>query len=1300
MTKFSKKALCTVLVASHLSVFAAPKPVVLATTPLYTGGGSVHPNLVLDLSVEFPTVKAAYTNSNDYDKSVEYVGYFNPLKCYTNGGTKTFKDKNNNAINRVVSTSDLTNGYFAITQDADTTTHECPGVNSFSGNFMNWASSSSIDMLRLSLTGGDRIVDTTLQTILQRAYLYPGIYNSGNFTKKVVTASATMSAPSAVTPYNVTTLYILNCDNKIFFSDVSASGGCTTKRTYPNNTWSTDTQLDTSTDRVLGEFLVRVQVCDAAENLTRTDLCVKYPNGNFKPVGQMQRNPNTVRYGAFGYLMDNDQKRYGGVLRAPLKYVGAKQYKAADAFVESANDRPEWDTNSGVYFTNPENDASGNSGVINYLNKFGRTGTNGTYKTYDPVGELYYESIRYLQGRSVTTDATTGMTTAMKENFQVIDKWSDPIEASCQKNYVIVIGDANTWNDKYIPGNNRTDAYDTTRPADVADATWPDFNVVDQTNKVAVMESTSGYGNSAPVSGLSNIASADTGASGATFYMAGVAYWANTNNIRKDKPVRVKTYTIDVDEGGNGTMDASPRSVKPRKSAYYLAAKYGGFNDLNSDSNPFITFDADGKTTIKNNKEWSGTTTGNDPSNYFLASNPKKMMAAIDKIFAAIATGGGTLSGVGISSTSASDNPFVYEPGFNAEKWTGSLLKKSATSSTSSAIWDAGIILTGDAGKNIPPTKPANRKIYTSKVDANGSLSTVEFTYTLSNFSASNLLALNTNPHTTVVDNLANDRINYLRGERSLEQVKDAQTGNVTGIFRSRNGVLGDIVNSAPLYYGAPAQNISEVGYTAFYNNYASRQKAVYVGSNDGMLHAFNAVDGSELFGFIPNALLPKINQLTDPYYVHQAFVDGKMTVRDAYANGSWKTILASGMGAGAKGIFALDVTDPANFSSNGGAIWEFSDANDNDMGYVLNPPIIAKFQTGTNTNGQPIYGNFVIVSSGYNNYDSNVNATGDGALFVLSLDKKPGDPWALNSNYFKYKTAITTPTERNGLGTPTAITGGDGAVKYVYAGDLQGNLWRFDFSLGKITSAISPKSIFTAKIGSAPPQPITTQPRAIYAPGGGYIIYFGTGKYLELEDTDPTKYQVNSYYAILDTTYNVVPDRSVLEPRTATASGNGFVISGNSFVYGVTAGTKMGWYLDFYNSNVTGERSVTTSAIAGNNLFFNSLILSTDPCTGGTGRKYQLDTVTGLSDGVTGTLSTIGLMTSPIVININTSKSDRNAVGTRKVTTKISVRTAGTGGSDGSSDNSAAPDATSRAGRISWRELQNWQELRKEANK
>ncbi len=169
--------------------------VAISTVPLYGRSQNIHPNLMLSLSVEFPTTGTAYRGA--YNNAKTYLGYFNATKCYT---------------------YDDTNGWFAISGDATSDTHECSGK--FSGNFMNWAASSAIDEFRMAMTGGDRVVDTTTQTVLQRAVLRSDFFRNGSyFPVKTINANNNGSAPSAVTPFNWSTLYIASCGNHIFFAD-------------------------------------------------------------------------------------------------------------------------------------------------------------------------------------------------------------------------------------------------------------------------------------------------------------------------------------------------------------------------------------------------------------------------------------------------------------------------------------------------------------------------------------------------------------------------------------------------------------------------------------------------------------------------------------------------------------------------------------------------------------------------------------------------------------------------------------------------------------------------------------------------------------------------------------------------------------------------------------------------------------------------------------------------------------------------------------------------------------------------
>ncbi len=1262
MKKLARWSIKTVGVAVLLaasSVFAAPPEVDIATGPLFSGRGNVHPNMLLNLSVEFPTVGAAYRDN--YSGATEYLGYFNPGQCYTYPTTVSSSSSSSNSTGRTTNNSDPTpgqtttttttsdvtttvtttvdnvttvpgtpaeygpdtntyvaknttiysegtdpvyttaqlnttngnfsgvagyltrkdrntssfktpdnktyftkstlvkpatstsynhtpeitttvttaipypdlseaTGYFSISKAADAN-RECGG-DSFSGNFLNWAASSSIDMLRYAMTGGDRVIDAIDKTVLQRAWLPDGSYNSNSnfYADGTYFPRKSITSPTRVTPFNTPTLYIVSCRNRLLFSNTNNGGNCDTARTSGN-----PPSLATS-DKYFGEYLARVKVCDATEGPTRTDLCQKY-GSNYKPEGQLQRNSDKIRVGALGYLTEHDTGNnnvYGGVVRGPVKYVGPKKFDAP-SFAESTNDKPEWDATTGVFYNNPEDVANRasttvNSGVLNYLNKFGRTNTArpGAYKSWDPVGELYYEALRYLQGKQPTNDSTnaTSATRALgsdttDDNFPVLKTLTDPVTASCQSNYIVTIGDVNTHRDAYIPGSPGRGS-DIARGADaVVVGKTPAFDAVTWTQKVSSMEvdSSGTFGNLARRSNLTALDTKNGGSTDGTYFMAGMAYWANTNDIRIDKPVRVKTFSIDVDEGGDGKIDdTNKRGIKPRNSQFYLAAKYGGFDDKNKDGNPFKTYGIDGVTVVNDNSEWS--TNGADPDNYFLASNPRKMIDSIKRVFQVVASKSGTISGVTLTTSKISTgDSYVYQPGFDPSKWSGNLLKlklslvdigtgdKTAPDyvpnnvvtiqDAATPTWDAGIVLTGKPATTTPvsPEVPANplpdnRNIYSAKVNADGSLTTIPFRWaSLTNDQQTLLNKAPAAPY--AADDLGEKRVNYLRGSR-LDEI-----GRANGIFRQRDRVLGDIINSNPTYVGAPVSNIQGDSYKTFYDNNKSRTKAVYVGANDGMLHAFNGADGTELFAYVPNALMAYLNQLTDPDYVHRPYVDGTMTVKEALVGGSWKTVLASGMGGGAQGVFVLDVTNPADFTGGLGAIWEFTDQDDVDMGNLVSPPQVAKFKVGADTNGAPIYKYFVVVPSGLNNYKddgrSNFGTAGEGqgALFLLALDKPASEAWALGRNYYKFITPVKDSTLRNGLSAPEMVVGNDGAVIYAYAGDLQGNMWRFDFTgAAPWAAAASTTPLFTAKDGTTSTDSAAHHDAAQGRPGPGWRLY------------------------------------------------------------------------------------------------------------------------------------------------------------------------------------------------------------------
>lgn len=1299
-------AVVSVTGSLHAAFAVSKIPEVMIAAGPFSGSGNVHPNMLLSISGEFPIAAVAHRGFDGvYDRTFEYAGYFNPLKCYRyHGGNRNIGD-----------------GYFKIARNADKL-HECGG-DKFSGNFMNWAASSTLDILRYALTGGDRIVDTPGTTILQRAVLKPDFYaNEIYFPRRIVARGGNVSAPHRVTPFRTSSLFIVSCGNRILFSDsANQENDCDTPA-------FDDSGRLLKTDKKLGEYLVRVQVCDQDEGPDRIDLCRRYGK-NFKPIGELQRHAEKIRFAAMGYVLDDSERRYGGVLRAPMKYIGANKFDAP-GFAASANEHLEWDPATGVLYANPDTEGSrtsttSRSGVINYVNRMGRS---GKYKTLDPLGELYYEGLRYLQGNLPTPDAMRGMSAAMKDDFPVVESWRDPVTASCQRNYIVSIANANSQWDRYIPGNDRTtfnrteSAYDLGRlPESAVSGKTPALDVKLWTRKVGDMEAdVSGLvGNPWPRRNLGGLENRDTGFGGhGTYYMSGLAYWANTNDIRLDKPVRVKTFTIDLDEGGNGLIDGSSRPIQPRDSQLYLAAKYGGFEDANNDGNPFVTFDADGDSAVqRSDVEWDRNGTG-VPANYFLAHQPAELIRSVRKLFAAASDRTGTSSGIALSTAkTSSDGAFAYQAGFNVARWSGSLKKFALTQDSSGAIkiagvpdWDAAETLTGKNGKP-PVPAPDDRRVYTSKSTSRNAFATVPFEW--SALASSQRALLNRSPVGLEPDGHGEERLNYLRGDRSLE------LGKPGGIFRVRDSVLGDIVNSSPVYVDAKAAAGQSLARRMLSSSEASRIGAVYVGANDGMLHAFDASNGIELFSYIPDALLPQMHELTAPDYRHRPYVDGALTVSDAVVFGNPKTVLASGMGGGAQGVFALDVSNPSDFSGGAGVLWEFTDRDDPDIGNLFGTPVIAKFRTKI-TKGVPIYKYFVVVPSGLNNYKDDGAGTfsenGQDALFLLSLDKTPSAKWKLGFNYFKIKLPVPDSGMSNGLAAPALAVGNDGAVRYAYAGDLQGNLWRFDFSgVAPWNGALGPspaKPLFVARDGKGNRQPITVQPRIVFAPGGGYVILFGTGKFIEDTDTAPGNFKTQSVYGILDTgipQYKVNGRNELVARALSAVSINGvdaINITGSEFNFGLAGWEKKGWYFDFPDSDSTGERAVTSASLVNRSLIFNTLMPGSDPCSADGGRTYFLNALSGLppTGKLTGYLSEAGLMSAPVLFELRVEVGARDPVGKRKVKKKVTGFNSG-GGEGGVGKTIVEPpgirgEIVLPAGRLSWREIINWQELHDAVNK
>ena len=281
----------------------------------------------------------------------------------------------------------------------------------------------------------------------------------------------------------------------------------------------------------------------------------------------------------------------------------------------------------------------------------------------------------------------------------------------------------------------------------------------------------------------------------------------------------------------------------------------------------------------------------------------------------------------------------------------------------------------------------------------------------------------------------------------------------------------------------------------------------VYTGANDGMLHAFNGLTGVEALAFIPSAVFPNLHELTKPSYSHRFFVDGTPTVGDAFYSSAWHTMLVAGLNRGGRSIYALDVTYPENFSeANAASIfkWEYTNS---DLGYTYSRPAIVRMANGVWA---------AVFGSGYHTSSSVVGSTGRAYLYIVNI--------STGVLIRKIDTTVGTVADPNGLGTPALVDlDGDSIVDYAYAGDLQGNLWKFNLTSTNSASwdvayisGTTRNPLFVATNAGGVRQPITSRPEVGVGPKGmGMIVLFGTGKFMELSDKSPT--QTQSFYGLVD---------------------------------------------------------------------------------------------------------------------------------------------------------------------------------------
>ena len=608
----------------------------------------------------------------------------------------------------------------------------------------------------------------------------------------------------------------------------------------------------------------------------------------------------------------------------------------------------------------------------------------------------------------------------------------------------------------------------------------------------------------------------------------------------------------------------------------------------------------------------------NSRGDFFSAADPTAFSNALTNALTAIVSRTGSASAVAANSNALMTNGRIYQAKFNSGDWSGQLLSIpiSATGVLGTAEWDASAISL--AASNVNPSA----RVMITKGTTDG----VAFQY--ANLTTSQKAFLDKNVAGTV-DNCGAERVAYLRGTATQESNSGtftcASTSSINK-FRVRSTTkLGDIVNSGPIYVSRPGagySNVDHPGYAAFKNDYKDRVPMVYVGANDGILHGFNACiadvtagcttadAGKELFAYIPSQVYENLNRLSDKDYntSHRYFTDGSPMVGDIYssATSSWRTVLVGGLNGGGQGFYALNVTNPKDaaksepvFSEANAAnllLWEFSNADDADMGYSYNQPQINPFtgqakQIVKMENGQWA----VVVGNGYN------SANGKAVLYILFFSAGEDGAWTAGTDYIKL---VADPGSGNGLSTPTPFdSNGNGLADVIYAGDFKGNLWKFDVSS-------SLPSNWSVGIGGVPlfaagtTKPIISPPVISFHPKKGQLVMFGTGKYLETADTTSTNAQ--SFYGIWDLntpgtiTSGMLVQQVMTDSTSRTATQNAVTYSS----------TIKGWYI---NLPVSGERLTSVPAIEDGIMAINNIVPSAPQCNfGGRGFVNAVDFLSG----------------------------------------------------------------------------------------
>ena len=651
---------------------------------------------------------------------------------------------------------------------------------------------------------------------------------------------------------------------------------------------------------------------------------------------------------------------------------------------------------------------------------------------------------------------------------------------------------------------------------------------------------------------------------------------AAVDGVDENTAQHLVTYTVAF--GVNGTLTADPTD------------RTASFNWPTPSSGTATTIDD------MRHAAWNGR------GKFLSAGDPQQLIKSLNDAIQEINSLSGSSAAAALNTTSIQSGSHVYMASYNSQGWHGDLMAY--------AFDDNGFVSTSDpsyhgwsqsAGKTLSDMTWENRKIYTNN-GSDSSLIELKTTDSLSDSQKADLLT--GMPGSETETSYLQKVVNFVYGDHSNEV---GEGGN--DYFRKRGGHrLGDIVHSGPIHVGVPnapyPDALEATPYSSFKFGTArddlttatnERNGTIFVGSNDGMLHAFNATDGSEQFAYVPNLLFSTaansgLHYLANPAYDHNYYADLTPTVGDVFVDNKWKTMLVSGLRGGGKGIFALDVTD------EGKPVFQFEYTHV-DMGYTFSEIQIARMNNGK---WAAVFGN------GYNN-------TGDGTakLFIVYLDGSTPKIIPTGVGSITNSNCADASSDCNGLSTPAlADLNGDGNVDRIYAGDVQGNMWSFKVTGEETSWALaygSSKPLFTACRSTTSPcpaadrQPVTSKPALARHPSQSgtathpnIMVMFGTGQFITTTDSSDASTQ--AVYGVWDKGDSELVASDLVEQTINQGSGvlsqSGETIrtiSDLSVNYVTDSSeTDHGWYFDLPSSK---ERVVVNPVTYGNLLFFNTMI-------------------------------------------------------------------------------------------------------------